>query len=201
MENQNLNQNDVNIQRLVSGMTPMPELARPERRAVAKFYAHMFAALARTNMLRGMSLGQSWYNAIEQMKSFARTRGANNPVARELNNLIQSHNKRLSKLMMTHPQRDTVVSVPPEQCAEIQARIAKQLKMGQDGLNQMVAKYQPVANRGSNTIVGNAPNAVGAIAPRGTPANQTANKFQTMQQPVFASMLALMFRNQHTRAA
>lgn len=115
------------------------------RKSIAKWYGSMFFALTRAHLLQGKTLGKAWHDAIKQMESFIQTKDAMNPIVQKLQGLVKRHRKKLAKKMMTPPNRNKVIRITPELRAKILAKNSERMRFGQNGLNQIIAKYQPVA--------------------------------------------------------
>lgn len=118
------------------------QLSAAEKKQISESYFKMFCGLAFVNWIQGGTLGQAWFKALEQVKSFISAKNANNPAAMYMKQIFAAHNTRWSKLIMTSPNKDSQASVSPEQRAEWIARATRDTNAGLNSLNQILAQYR-----------------------------------------------------------
>ncbi len=198
--------------RNIAGQSPLPKLNQQEIQKITQAYTKMFVALTYTNLLQGQTLGKSWFNAMQQMKSFVAAKDEHNAAAGQIKTVMDEHNKQLAKQMMTHPKRDQRAEIKPEHKKEIQAQISQNMNSGLKEMNQMIEKYQPMAEKMRAELAKlDAEKAkAGMKQAQTTPAPQTkkVEKFADAKQKITAAamqkmqlQLLLQMKMQRQRAA
>lgn len=90
------------------------QLAVADKKKLSDAYIKLFIGLSFSNWLRGQTLGQAWYNALEQLKSYIATKDKNNPAAMYLNQVYAAHSTKWKQVVMTNPNKDAKIECPPE---------------------------------------------------------------------------------------
>ncbi len=142
-----LDQMNMNNHRMIAGMENMPKLSDQEQQAAVEAYLKMFRALTYQNLLNGKTLGAAWHDATRQMESFINSKDKFNPAAKQIADILATHKKDIAKMTMTHKNKDKVIKVTPQQREKLQSRISAELRDGQSGLNKIITKYQPYADK------------------------------------------------------
>ncbi len=125
----------------------MPALTEQEAKQVYKAYSDMFTALTYTNLLQKKSLGQSWFNANQQIQSFIQTKNKYNSVTAYMDKILNNHRKDLAKQMMTHPNRDKVIQVTPQQREKMTTQLNEAMKSAMQTINTLIEKYREKADK------------------------------------------------------
>ena len=87
------------------------ELSADDKKNLSTAYQKLFANLTYNHWLRGGTLGKAWYNTLTQMKQFIQSMGTSGPAAMYLRQMFASHSAEWAKVMMTNPNRETVLDV------------------------------------------------------------------------------------------
>ncbi len=201
-----MNTIDTNHAKMIAGNATAPKLKDAEIRAMEKSYVQMFSALTYQNMLSKQPLGQAWYSALKQMESFVATKDKFNPAAAEMHKIFTQHKKHISKLAMTHKNKDRVINPTPQQRAQMQSRISADVNAGKDAMNKIITTYKPFADQARSAMEKLAAEKAKQKMPGTTP-RPTVKTFQdakkqintvTMQQ---MQLHLLMLQRQRQRTA
>ncbi len=125
----------------------MPKLSGDAAKQVSRAYSDMFTALTYTHLLQGKSLGQSWFNAIGQIDSFIKTKDKYNSVTNHMQRILNAHRRDMAQKMMTDPNRDKIISVTPEQRAEMTQVAHQKMQYAMQTINKLIEKYREQAEK------------------------------------------------------
>ncbi len=203
-----INQTNATQTRNITAQAPQKKLSPAEIKEITRAYTQMFVALTYTNLMRGQTLGQSWYSAMKQMESFIGTKDKFNAAATQIKSVLDEHRKKLSRQMMTHPNRDKKAVIAPQHREKIQAQINKNMQAGMGALNKIVGKYQPLADK-MRAEIAKLDAEKAKLGLKDKPAQTaTANQFANAQQKITATamqkmqlQLFLQMQKQHQHTA
>ncbi len=125
----------------------MPDLKEEEAKQMSQAYSDMFTALTYTNLLQGKSLGQSWFNSVQQIDSFIKTKDKFNSVTNYMQRMLNKHRKILAKKMMTDPNRDKIIQVTDEKRQEMMQKINEKMQSAMQTINDLIEKYRAKAEK------------------------------------------------------
>lgn len=118
------------------------ELSADDKKNLSTAYQKLFANLTYNHWLRGGTLGKAWYNTLTQMKQFIQSMGTSGPAAMYLRQMFASHSAEWAKVMMTNPNRETVLDVDEKTKSEWNRRTATDLTGARESILAMVNKYK-----------------------------------------------------------
>lgn len=118
------------------------QLSAEDKKKISDAYFKLYYSLTFAGCMRGMTLGQAWFKALEQVKSYISAKNANNPAALYMKQIYAAHNARWSKLIMTSPNKDVKITCPPEKQAAWNSRIAQDTNSALGVLNTTLAAHQ-----------------------------------------------------------
>ena len=128
---------DKNIQMIMGkSVGQAPQLSADDKKSIAVAYQKLFANLTYNNWLRGGTLGNAWYKTLSQMK--------------HMRQIFASHSAEWSKVMMTNPNRESVLDVDEKTHAKWNARTAQEMTAARESMMTMVKKYQAVEKDASS---------------------------------------------------
>lgn len=134
---------DKNIQMIMGkSVNQAPQLSADDKKSIAVAYQKLFANLTYNNWLRGGTLGNAWYKTLSQMKQFIQSNGTASPAAMYMRQIFASHSAEWSKVMMTNPNRESVLDVDEKTRAKWNARTAQEMTAARESMMAMVKKYQ-----------------------------------------------------------
>lgn len=117
-------------------------LSEADKKKISAAYFQLFYSLSFANWLKRTSLGQAWYKAIEQLKSFISSKSPENPATMYMRQIFAAHKAKWSQLIMTSPLKDTQIECTPEKKQEWNMRVAKNTTDALKNLNDMLALYK-----------------------------------------------------------
>lgn len=117
-------------------------LSEADKKKISAAYFQLFYSLSFANWLKGTSLGQAWYKAIEQLKSFISSKSSENPATMYMRQIFAAHKAKWSQLIMTSPLKDTKIECTPEKKQEWNMRVAKNTNEALKNLNDTLALYE-----------------------------------------------------------
>lgn len=89
-----------------------PQLSQQHKQMLTNAYLDLFFGLAGTNWARdGKTLGGAWYRALQQIEGLMGAKNKSNPAAMYLNQIFAAERAKWSQIVMTHPQKDTVMEL------------------------------------------------------------------------------------------
>ena len=143
---------------IVSGANIPPrqiqKLTDAQKQNISKNYFKLFFALSMANWMAGNTLGASWHKAMAQMDAYSGAKNTNNPVAMYIKQIHVAHQAKWKQVMMTHKMRDAKLAIKPEQAKKWKEIVAKNIRMGIDGLNAELKKFQaPTPDKAPNAPV------------------------------------------------
>lgn len=112
-----------------------------DRKELAAAYLQLFSGFAWRNWTNKYSLGRAWQTALEQCGAFAETKKKKNPAAKYLNNVYNAHKKYWSRIIMTHGERDNVITTDDAKIKELRAHGEKMIREAMDKINLILARY------------------------------------------------------------
>lgn len=130
------------------------QLSAEDKKKISSAYFQLFYALSFTNWIQGKSLGQAWYKAIEQMKSFISSKNPENPTIMYMRQIFAAHKTKWSQHIMTSPLKDKVLELTPEKKQEWNMKVAKSVNEALKILNEKIALYEPEKKIDKNNAKG-----------------------------------------------
>ena len=114
-----------------------------EIKNIEKNFVGMYFALAAINWGRGMTLGQAWQSALEQLGAFvaAKTKIANHPINAHLTKCYKEFRRDMSKHIMTCPYSKH--KLRPEYAQSFINYGTKRTMETKNSLNNLYQKYMP----------------------------------------------------------
>lgn len=116
-------------------------LTDADKKKISSAYMKLFYSLSFAHWMRGISLGQAWYKALEQTKAFIASKSSENPATMYMRQIFAAHKAQWSKRIMTSPNKDKILNCPPEKKQEWNMRIAKNTNGALKTLNDTLALY------------------------------------------------------------
>lgn len=112
-----------------------------DRKILAESYLKLFSGFSWINWTNGHSLGRAWQTALRQCETFIKTKKANNPALKHLDNTYKSHKKYWSRVIMTHHNSENKVSGTSEWMAQMRAYGMRLVREAMDNINLILARY------------------------------------------------------------
>lgn len=103
-------------------------LNQEQKDKLAKSYFKMYFGLSCLNWTQNKKLGTAWQSSIEQMKTFIDSKDEKQPATKFLKLVHEEHKTNWPKHIMTHPQRDAMLSGTPEERAQWRAYAQNQIQ-------------------------------------------------------------------------
>lgn len=117
------------------------QLSADDKKKISDAYFKLYYGLTFANWMRGGTLANAWFQALEQVKSFISSKNAQNSAAMYMRQVNAAHNARWSKIIMTNPNKDKTVQCPPDKKQELNALINRDINQGLASLNEVLGKY------------------------------------------------------------
>lgn len=141
-----MNDNFQQAMTLVSGQTPQKaqekQLTPEDKKKIYDAYFQLYYNLTLVNWLKGGGLGQAWFKALQQLKSFVSSKRNENPAVVYMHKMYAAHNTRWSKILMTHPYKDETIKCPTDKKQEWEKTASKNINSGLGVLNEHLRKYE-----------------------------------------------------------
>lgn len=99
-----------------------------KKRRLASAYMKLYFGLSCMNWANKKNLGTAWQTALGQMQNFIDSKDKKNPAVQFLALVHNEHKKNWPKHIMTHPQRDSVLTGDKVQIAQWQLYAQKQIQ-------------------------------------------------------------------------
>lgn len=99
-----------------------------KKRRLASAYMKLYFGLSCMNWANKKNLGTAWQTALGQMQNFIDSKDKKNPAVQFLALVHNEHKKNWPKHIMTHPQRDSVLTGDKMQIAQWQLYAQKQIQ-------------------------------------------------------------------------
>jgi hypothetical protein len=112
-----------------------------DRKELAAAYLQLFSGFTWRNWTNKYSLGRAWQTALAQCGAFCDTKNKKNPAAKYLNNVYNAHKKYWSRIIMTHGERDNVITTDDAKIKELRAHGEKMIRETMDKINLILARY------------------------------------------------------------
>mgnify|MGYP003288887136 CR=1 FL=1 len=112
-----------------------------DRKILAESYLKLFSGFSWVNWTNGYSLGRAWQTALRQCETFIKTKKANNPALKHLDNTYKSHKKYWSRVIMTHRNSENKISGTSEWVAQMRAYGMQLIREAMDKINLILARY------------------------------------------------------------
>ena len=139
---------------MIAGQSPQKsgeqQLSDADKKKLSDAYFELFFNLSAINWLRGGNLGHAWYAAMAQMKSYTKSKNANNPASMYIRQIFAAHNARWSQIMMTNPHRDDIIDAPTEKRQEWLKRVSPKVSDMLKTLNETIAVYNVNDDKNKN---------------------------------------------------
>lgn len=119
------------------------KLSEKDKQKISSAYFQLFYNISFSNWLKGMTLGEAWYRAINKMKTFIASKSPENPATMYLRQIFSAHKTKWAQLIMTSPEKDTVIECSPEKKQEWMARIGTSINKNLTEINNTAGNYEP----------------------------------------------------------
>lgn len=151
-------------------------ISNADKEKISQAYFQLFYALTLSHWMRKGTLGQAWYKALEQVKTFISTQNKLNPAVSYMQQLSFSHNLRWSKIMMTNKNKDLTLNYTKENKNEWEQYIINDTNKALETLKEIIKQYTK-----QNKDI--------------QKPNQTSNKFADASQNLKNLFVAMQKRN------
>ena len=121
--------------------TQQKNLSDIDKQKISSAYFQLFYNLSFANWLKGCSLGEAWYKAIEHMKAFISTKNQKNPATMYIRQIFAAHKIKWSHLIMTSQNKDSKINCNSEKRQEWNKRVAKNIADSLKIINDSIALY------------------------------------------------------------
>lgn len=118
------------------------QLSDADKKKISEQYFKLFFNLTYTNWLRGKTLGESWYTALQQIEQFVNSKNAKNPAALYMRQVFAAHKAKWSQVMMTNKHREDVLQATPEQKQKWNQLAAQNVTTAINSLNGALKTYE-----------------------------------------------------------
>ncbi len=144
----NMNKNQF-IAMLHNANTPYKTLTPEQKQELRRAYLKMYFGLALTLWANGKTLGAAWQTAMDQMKTFLKSKNQNNPATEYLRTVHAAHSARWARVIMTSKFSNT--KLPQENTKLIESLRkfgAKNIRESMGKINQVMQQYaQPTQTK------------------------------------------------------
>ncbi|MDR0741437.1 MAG: hypothetical protein LBF28_01545 [Rickettsiales bacterium] len=121
-------------------------LSRAEQDKLNYALAELFFGLARSNWVRGGSLGTARQKALDQMGSFLKSKNSNNPAVQYLYKTYMINKTKWAKVIMTSKKSENEISAPKENLSKGTAWGAKWVNRALAKLNGKIKEFESCAS-------------------------------------------------------
>ena len=117
-------------------------LNQEQKDKLAKSYFKMYFGLSCLNWTQNKKLGAAWQSSIEQMKTFIDSKDEKQPATKFLKMVHEEHKTNWPKHIMTHPQRDAMLSGTPEERAQWRTYAQNQIQSAMAEITMITNQVQ-----------------------------------------------------------
>ncbi len=116
-------------------------ISNADKEKISQAYFQLFYALTLSHWMRSGTLGQAWYKALEQVKTFISAQDKLNPAVSYMQQLSFSHNLRWSKIMMTNKNKDQTLQHTTEDMDTWKQYVINDVNKALETLKGMIKQY------------------------------------------------------------
>lgn len=117
-------------------------LSQEQKDKLAKSYFKMYFGLSCLNWTQNKKLGAAWQSSIDQMKTFIDSKDEKQPATKFLKMVHEEHKTNWPKHIMTHPQRDAMLSGTPDERAQWRAYAQNQIQSAMAEITMITNQVQ-----------------------------------------------------------
>lgn len=118
------------------------ELTQKEKEQITKAYSDLVLGIISTKWAqKGKTLGQAWYDALNEMEVFMKNKDASNPANLYLKQLFSSHKVKWQQLMMTDKNKDEILDCSTEELAILSKYGQQEIAKNKALLNGIISKH------------------------------------------------------------
>lgn len=132
--------------RIIAGEEPQKmqgkQLSDADKKKISEEYFKLFFNLTYINWLRGKTLGESWYLALQQIEQFVNSKNAKKPAALYMRQVFAAHKAKWSQIMMTNKHREDILQTTPEQKQKWNQQTAQNVSASMNYLNAALKTYE-----------------------------------------------------------
>ena len=118
------------------------ELTQKEKEQITKAYSDLVLGIISTKWAKkGKTLGQAWYDSLNEMEAFVKNKEASNSANLYLKQLFSSHKVKWQQLMMTDKNKDEILDCSTEELAILSKYGQQEIAKNKAFLNGIISKH------------------------------------------------------------
>lgn len=118
------------------------ELTQKEKEQITKAYSDLVLGIISTKWAqKGKTLGQAWYDSLNEMEAFVKDKEASNPANLYLKQLFSSHKVKWQQLMMTDKNKDEMLDCSAEELGALSKYGQQEIAKNKAILDGIIAKH------------------------------------------------------------
>lgn len=118
------------------------ELTQKEKEQITKAYSDLVLGIISTKWAKkGKTLGQAWYDSLNEMEAFVKNKEASNSANLYLKQLFSSHKVKWQQLMMTDKNKDEILDCSTEELAILSKYGQQEIAKNKALLNGIISKH------------------------------------------------------------